>query len=270
MEPSGSGGRSLRSALGGLGGIPTSLRPAFAVRRTGLGSPQASRLWRAHGPVNSGNPLIRCPMPRLRRPRCAGWWPPTRRLITWRWPSAERACSTRSGPMARFGKRITPGSFSLRLSRLPSGVRWTSDLDRVAVAFCGKGLLYEVRSDGTLWKKDHPWLFQPATFSTAKWRQVDKRSDWVSIWGVGGTAFGLTSDGTLWTWGIDPTRPPVMDLSAKLKMVQLRIKGYFTPRPIPTAGPRMPAYQSEPRPLMRLQSAAQPQMNTDGHRLKAL
>jgi alpha-tubulin suppressor-like RCC1 family protein len=142
--------------------------------------------------------------------------------------------------------------------------------DHVAVAFCGKGLLYEVRSDGTLWKKDHPWLFQPATFSTAKWRQVDKRSDWVSIWGVGGTAFGLTSDGTLWTWGIDPTRPPVMDLSAKLKMVQLRIKGYFTPRPIPTAGPRMPAYQSEPRPLMRLQSAAQPQMNTDGHRLKAL
>jgi hypothetical protein len=140
--------------------------------------------------------------------------------------------------------------------------------DHVAVAFCGKGLLYEVRPDGTLWKKDHPWLFQPPTLSAGKWRQQGNRSDWVSIWGVGGTAFGLTSDGILWTWGIDPTRPPVLDLSAKLKMVQLRIKGYFTPRPIPTTGPRMPAYQSEPRPLMRLQSAPQPQMNTDGHRSK--
>ena len=142
--------------------------------------------------------------------------------------------------------------------------------DHVAMAYCGKGLLYEVRPDGTLWKKDHPWPFQSSTLSIGKWRQVGKRSDWVSIWGVWGTAFGLTADGILWTWGVDPTRPPVMDLSAKLKMVQLRIKGYFTTRPIPTPGPRMPAYQSEPRPLMRLQSAPQPQNNTDGHRSKAL
>jgi hypothetical protein len=124
--------------------------------------------------------------------------------------------------------------------------------DHVAVAFCGKGLLYEVRPDGTLWKKDHPWLFQPATSSADKWLRVGRRSDWVSIWGVGGTAFGLTSDGTLWTWGIDPSRPPVLDLSAKLDLIQIRLRTYFAGRPTRIQAPRMPAWHGEPRPLMRL------------------
>ena len=124
--------------------------------------------------------------------------------------------------------------------------------DHVALAFCGMGLLYEVRPDGTLWKTDYSWFAQAPTSSAGKWRQVGKRSDWVSIWGVGGTAFGSTADGTLWTWGIDPSRPPVLELSAKLKLIQLRLKAAFggsSPRPQPF---RMPAYQAEPRPLMRL------------------
>jgi hypothetical protein len=125
--------------------------------------------------------------------------------------------------------------------------------DHAAVAYCGTGLLFEVRPDGTLWKKDSPMRFLAPTTSPIKWRQVGNRSDWLSIWGYGGTAFGLTSDGILWTWGIDPTRLSVLDLSAKLKLLQLRIKGYFAGTPSRIQPPRMPAYQSEPRPLMRLQ-----------------
>ena len=125
--------------------------------------------------------------------------------------------------------------------------------DHLALAYCGKAMLYEVRPDGTLWKKDHASLSQPATVSPGKWRQVGNRSDWASIWGAGGTAFGLTSDGTLWTWGIDPSRPPVEDLAARVAMVQLRLKTLFSPRPIQSQSFRPPAYQSEPRPLMRLQ-----------------
>jgi ABC-type Na+ efflux pump permease subunit len=125
--------------------------------------------------------------------------------------------------------------------------------DRVALAYCGKGLVYEVRPDGTLWKRDETRNPQPPASSPGKWRQVGNRSNWISIWGVGGTAFGLTSDGTLWTWGIDPSRPPVEELAARLAMVQLRLKTLFSPRPIPSQSPRSPAYQREPRPLMRLQ-----------------
>ena len=125
--------------------------------------------------------------------------------------------------------------------------------DHVALAYCGTGLLYEVRPDGSLWKSDSPWPAQPATFSSAKRHQVGHRSDWVSIRGVGGTAFGLTSDGNLWTWGTDPSRSPVQDFAARLATVQLRLKTLLSPRPFPSPSPRTPAYQSEPRPLMRLQ-----------------
>ena len=124
--------------------------------------------------------------------------------------------------------------------------------DHLAMAYCEKGLLYEVRPDGTLWKTDYSWSAQAPTSSAGKWRQMGHRSDWLSIWGVGGTAFGLTSDGTLWTWGIDPSRPPVLDLSAKLDLVQIRLRTYFAGRPTRIQAPRMPAWHGEPRPLMRL------------------
>jgi ABC-type transport system involved in cytochrome c biogenesis permease component len=129
--------------------------------------------------------------------------------------------------------------------------------DHVALAYCGKGLLYEVRPDGTLWKKDYPWPSQAATFSAGKWRQVGKRADWVSTWGVAGTAFGLTSDGILWTWGIDPSRPRVLDTSTALALMQLRLRTIFSARSTPMQTPRLPAYQSEPRPLMRLRAERQ-------------
>ena len=125
--------------------------------------------------------------------------------------------------------------------------------DHVALAYCGKSLLYEVRPAGTLWKREYASLSLPGPSAPGKWHQAGNRSDWVSIWGVGGTAFGLTSDGTLWTWGTDPSRASVEAFSARLAMVQLRLKTIFSPRPFPSQSPRTPAYQSEPRPLLRLQ-----------------
>jgi len=124
--------------------------------------------------------------------------------------------------------------------------------DHVALAYCGKGLLYELRPNGTLWQRDSPLRSQTPPPSAGKWLQVGKRSDWVSIGGAGGTAFGLTSDGTLWTWGIEPSRPPSPTLSARLELVRLRLKAYFAGKPTRVQTQRMPAYHSEPRPLMRL------------------
>jgi hypothetical protein len=124
--------------------------------------------------------------------------------------------------------------------------------DHVAMAYCGKGLLCEVRPDGTLWQKDYPWPYQSATSSDGKWRQVGGRSDWTSIWGVGWTTFGLTSDGTLWTWGVDPSQRPALNFSARVELIQLRLKAYFAGKPTRLQAPRMPAWHNEPWPLMRL------------------
>ena len=119
-------------------------------------------------------------------------------------------------------------------------------------AMCDTPKLYQLRANGTLWEKSYsfgPWAATPAD----KWRQVGKRSDWVELWSVWGTAMGLTADGTIWTWGIDPSRDPAHDFSAKLKLLQSRIKELLGTSPVPGAGVgASPPYQKEPRPLMRL------------------
>jgi hypothetical protein len=112
-------------------------------------------------------------------------------------------------------------------------------------------VFYRLHEDGTLWQSD--FSSGPAGFTPGNiWRQVGARSDWISIWGGGGTALGLTSDGTIWTWGIDWSRKPEIPFSLRWQMLQDRVAKIFKP----TAGSGgigpTPAYQELPRPLMRL------------------
>lgn len=127
--------------------------------------------------------------------------------------------------------------------------------DRVAFAFSGAPNLYEMHDDGTLWEINYAigsmGLWNPTP--TGKWHQFGKRSDWVSIWGGGGTALGLTSDGTIWMWGQDPSQDPAMDFSARLQMLQHGIKSLLGTAPAGrTWNAKKIPYQKEPRPLMRL------------------
>jgi hypothetical protein len=122
---------------------------------------------------------------------------------------------------------------------------------RFAIAWCGGPKLYEVRSDGTLWGRTQPLSTQTAT-PVGEWRRLGKRSDWIGLWGTAGTAVGLTADGTLWTWGIDPGREPDLDIISRLKLAQSRLMALFGPAPRPMPVGPMPAYQKEPRPLIRL------------------
>jgi alpha-tubulin suppressor-like RCC1 family protein/ABC-type transport system involved in cytochrome c biogenesis permease component len=122
---------------------------------------------------------------------------------------------------------------------------------RLAGAFCGESMLYELRSDGTLWGRNAP--FGPwKTASTGPWRRVGKRSDWVSLWSMGPTAVGMTSDGTVWTWGIDPGQEPAADFLSRLKAAQVRIRGLFGTAPGPSFAVGTPVFQKQPRPLLRL------------------
>ena len=123
-----------------------------------------------------------------------------------------------------------------------------------AIFWDGRPDCCEIRTNGTLWKKP----FQIANWAglpDEPWRQVGKRTDWVSLFGTGGTAFGQTADGTLWTWGLDFTQKAPMEMSVRLEIARARIAGLFSPgRRIPTGAPTFRnVCVKEPRPFMRLE-----------------
>jgi hypothetical protein len=124
---------------------------------------------------------------------------------------------------------------------------------RVATAFCGSPKIFQIRADGALWERGYisGTSKVPLSSSTDLWRRVGKRSDWVSLWGGGGTAFGLTSDGTLWTWGVDPSGHAVPDFMTKIKTIQGTVTGMFGTGPTFRGGIGY-AFQKEPRPVLRL------------------
>ena len=128
---------------------------------------------------------------------------------------------------------------------LPGHVIW---------AYSGSPKLYDLRADGTLWEKSYsPLGWRLAASPVDDWHRFGKRSDWVGIWSASGTAIGLTADGTIWMWGVDPSREPTRDFSARLALLQIRLKEMFgNPPPRGPIGVRVPAFQKEPRPLMRL------------------
>ncbi len=137
--------------------------------------------------------------------------------------------------------------------------------DQIASAFRGQSELFEVRSNGTLWAKTYP--MNPADFtkttstSAGTWQQVGNRSDWLSVGGNWGTAFGLTSDGTIWFWGVDWNGEPVIDFSSRLNALYGRFMNWFgKPGVTSGASSRLPC-QKEPRPLLQLIPAPAPAPN---------
>jgi hypothetical protein len=121
---------------------------------------------------------------------------------------------------------------------------------RVAMAMCDKPKLYQVRADGSLWETT--FQFGSGVATPEEWRRVGKRSDWVSLFSGGGAAFGLTSDGVLWTWGFDLGRQPTQSFAVRLQAIQLRVKSMFGSTPGPMSAGTTPPYNQQPRPLLRL------------------
>jgi hypothetical protein len=70
----------------------------------------------------------------------------------------------------------------------------------------------------------------------------------VAVWGEAGTGFGLTADGTLWTWGADLGQEPAKTYESRMDLLRERLTG----------GPRAAASRKsvpatdQPRPLLKL------------------
>ncbi len=138
----------------------------------------------------------------------------------------------------------TPAALNLRLV-VPHAVS-----GRFATAWCDEPRAYEVRADGTLWERTQP--LSSLRTPVGEWHRVGKRSDWVSLWSTGTTAVGLTADGTLWTWGLDPAGQGVRGFVSQLKLARARLMALVGPGPRPMPPPVMPAFQKQPRPLLRM------------------
>jgi hypothetical protein len=163
---------------------------------------------------------------------------------------------TRNGDLWELsGARPNPQAPAAAVCRL---IASNAAPGRIATTYCGDRKIYELRGDGTLWEK--PCLFGLATEAKKfSWRRVGRRSDWVYITAAGATAFGLTADGTVWTWGHDPTRASPAGLLANLRLMQMRISSAIAGRgPMAFGTATVPGIQKQPRPLMRLIAAPNP------------
>jgi alpha-tubulin suppressor-like RCC1 family protein len=125
--------------------------------------------------------------------------------------------------------------------------------DHFAFAYCGDYKAFQIHEDGTLWERIQPYGADSGK-PVGKLHQVGNRQDWSSLWSGGGTAYGLTADGTLWTWGTDPNLEPVADLAAEFRLLQDRLNGTTSPGTGLTT--KRPQFQKAPRPLMKFDTAS--------------
>jgi len=111
--------------------------------------------------------------------------------------------------------------------------------------------IFDTRPDGTLWMAPTTWTTDQAVRSS-KWRQVGERQDWVRLWSNWDTTIGLTSDGTLWTWGNDLSKEAGKDFRARTRQLKDGLGELLGNRPAAfnPGNPDPPPIQEEPRRLM--------------------
>jgi hypothetical protein len=86
--------------------------------------------------------------------------------------------------------------------------------------------------------------------------RAGERADWVAVANAYNAAFGLTADGTLWTWGRNLGEPPRVETRSRIEVAKLRAAAalglrspnLWTPE---SAEPTYPI-QEKPRALMKL------------------
>jgi len=106
-----------------------------------------------------------------------------------------------------------------------------------------------IRADGTLWTAR--FLPQPApAVVLGEWRQLGSRSDWLATWGHGAAEFGLTADGTVWTWGLQLDKDPVKTYQSRLALLRDRLTGH--PWNSSPASITAYSFSAQPRPLLKL------------------
>jgi ABC-type transport system involved in cytochrome c biogenesis permease component len=109
---------------------------------------------------------------------------------------------------------------------------------------------YEIHSDGTLWTVPFKLYL---TTNVIPAYQVDPHTNWIAVATTGSTSFGLTADGTLWTWGSDLGESPQSGARSRFATGVNQFLAALGAHPSGGRG-----FQQKPRPLMKLQPAQSP------------
>jgi hypothetical protein len=121
---------------------------------------------------------------------------------------------------------------------------------------------YEIHPGGKMWASPFSWPLTPPLPTPVRFGQ---RSDWISLWGGAGTLVGLTSDKTLWTWGIDYGQERHFDFGERVGLVRAAISNAFGATTRQGLYDEWGGYQpqKEPRPLLRLVETNSAEGNSD-------
>ncbi len=112
----------------------------------------------------------------------------------------------------------------------------------------------QIRANGTLWSAPLGMGNESAP-QPEEWRQLGARSDWVAVWGEARTGFGLTADGTVWTWGVELGQEPGKSYEKRLELLRQRLTGGLGPRAAMISGQTLSTFVTQPRPLLKLVDA---------------
>ena len=115
---------------------------------------------------------------------------------------------------------------------------------------------YEVHTNGTLWFS--PILVNdPGGLVIRDAERAGQRTDWVAVANAHSAAFGLTADGTLWTWGRNLGEQPRVETRTRIELAKLRAQAALGMSSANMWAPESaePTYpiQEKPRALMKLQ-----------------
>jgi ABC-type transport system involved in multi-copper enzyme maturation permease subunit len=115
---------------------------------------------------------------------------------------------------------------------------------------------YEIHPNGTLWVSPLVLSAPIGTGVIQAAAQAGLWTNWLAVANVQNTAFGLTADGTLWTWGWNLGVEPTVATRSRIEVAKLRAAAALGMRSpsLWTPASATPTYpiQYKPRALMRL------------------
>ena len=112
--------------------------------------------------------------------------------------------------------------------------------------------VYDVTTNGALLQRSASWT--GSSWNLGLPQEADTLTNWVSVQVVGAVAYGLTIDGTVWTWGYDLGRDHTPTFRARIAALEEQMmraptaarSGFIGINGVPQE------FQKEPRPLMKL------------------
>lgn len=116
---------------------------------------------------------------------------------------------------------------------------------------------YQAHTNGTLWVS--PIVSSGQGGTTGVIREAEQAgtwTNWLAVANLHSVSFGLTADGTLWTWGWNLGAAPRVDTRSRFEVAKMRAAAALGMRSPSqwTPSSATPAYpiQEKPRPLMKL------------------